>query len=166
MHPVKNAARDNLLPRGGGAFLNEMDANLTLWSDAIGESTTLHWQGKLRGVDFAPMPFALRVVTVEALKDAKGRPFRTIVAEIQSQEAADNATRQGRSDENAVLFWLKEAPGISIAEIANRAGWVSETGTPQKSKVHRHLAALKGDKLVKQHRGKWQITEAGKAELN
>src|SRR5262249_10304965 len=28
-HPVKNASDDNLLPRGGGAFLNEMDGNLT-----------------------------------------------------------------------------------------------------------------------------------------
>src|SRR5437773_3967246 len=27
-HPVKNATRDNLLPRGGGAFLNEVDGNL------------------------------------------------------------------------------------------------------------------------------------------
>jgi RecA-family ATPase len=29
-HPIKNAGRDNLLPRGGSAFLNEVDGNLTL----------------------------------------------------------------------------------------------------------------------------------------
>jgi len=29
-HPVKNASRDNLLPMGGSAFLNEVDGNLTL----------------------------------------------------------------------------------------------------------------------------------------
>ena len=28
-HPVKNASDDNLIPRGGGAFLNEVDGNLT-----------------------------------------------------------------------------------------------------------------------------------------
>ena len=28
-HPVKNATDDNLIPRGGGAFLNEVDGNLT-----------------------------------------------------------------------------------------------------------------------------------------
>ena len=27
-HPTKNATPDNLLPRGGGAFVNEMDTNL------------------------------------------------------------------------------------------------------------------------------------------
>jgi hypothetical protein len=28
-HPPKNAGDDNLLPRGGGAFIAEMDGNLT-----------------------------------------------------------------------------------------------------------------------------------------
>jgi len=32
-HPVKNAADDNLIPRGGGAFLNEIDGNLTAACD-------------------------------------------------------------------------------------------------------------------------------------
>jgi hypothetical protein len=45
-HPVKNASAGNLLPRGGGAFLNELDGNLTLWSEVKGEATQLHWQGK------------------------------------------------------------------------------------------------------------------------
>jgi hypothetical protein len=38
-HPVKNASKDNLLPVGGGAFLNEVDGNLTLWSDAEGQTS-------------------------------------------------------------------------------------------------------------------------------
>jgi hypothetical protein len=32
-HPVKNATRDNLLPRGGSALTNELDGNLTAWAD-------------------------------------------------------------------------------------------------------------------------------------
>ena len=32
-HPIKNADRDNLIPYGGGAFLNEVDGNLTCWKD-------------------------------------------------------------------------------------------------------------------------------------
>jgi AAA domain len=51
-HPVKNASPDNLLPAGGGNFLNQVDGNLTA---AKTDSTTeLHWQGKYRGVEFAP----------------------------------------------------------------------------------------------------------------
>ena len=164
-HPIKHADRESLIPRGGGAYLNELDGNLYLWSDAVGESTTLHWQGKLRGADFAPVPFALKPITLDQLKDAKGRPFRSIVAAPQSQEAADNARAQTRSDENAVLYWLKERRGISIRAIAREAGWVSDNEVPNTARVHRCLTSLKGDKLVRLYRGKWVITEAGKLEL-
>jgi AAA domain len=48
-HPINNAPpRDNLLPMGGSAFLNEVDGNLTLWATAE-RQTTLHWLGKFRG---------------------------------------------------------------------------------------------------------------------
>jgi hypothetical protein len=166
-HPVKNAARDNLVPRGGGGYLNELDGNLTLWSDAIGESTTLHHQRKLRGTDFAPLTFSLRQVTMDHLRDAKGRPIVSIVAAPQTPEAADNAKAQTISDQNAVLYWLNKQPGISIRGIAKEAGWVSDTEAkvPNTAKVHRCLQALKGDKLVRLYRGKWVITDAGKQEL-
>jgi len=55
-HPVKNANADSLTPRGGGAFLNEVDGNLCgSKSDSIVE---IHWQGKFRGPDFEPLAFA------------------------------------------------------------------------------------------------------------
>ena len=165
MHPVKNPDKDNLIPRGGGAFLNELDGNLTLWSEALGEQTTLHWQGKLRGSDFTPVPFKLRTIALDSLRDAKDRPFRTVVAELQSQEAADNAARQTISDENAVLYWLNQQPSISLRDIAANAGWINEQGVPAKPKVQRLLKRLKAEKLVANRRGSWRITDAGKAEL-
>jgi hypothetical protein len=58
VHPVKNAAADNLLPAGGGSFLNQVDGNLT--AAKTDNTTELHWQGKFRGVEFAPMHFMLR----------------------------------------------------------------------------------------------------------
>ena len=49
-HPTKGADRKNLLPRGGGAFLNELDGSLTLWSASQGEVTELQMalQSRLR----------------------------------------------------------------------------------------------------------------------
>ena len=45
-HPIKNAAdQTQLLPRGGGAFIAEMDGNLTLWR--TDEVTELWHTGKL-----------------------------------------------------------------------------------------------------------------------
>jgi RecA-family ATPase len=62
-HPPKNANSENLQPRGGGAFIAEMDGNLTTnMNDGV---TELHWQGKFRGPEFAPISFQLRSVTHE-----------------------------------------------------------------------------------------------------
>lgn len=77
-HPTKNAAADNLLPRGGGAFVAEMDGNLTL--SKTGEAVRLHWQGKHRGPDFTPILFKLQTVNAPQLVDSKGRPVPTVMA--------------------------------------------------------------------------------------
>jgi hypothetical protein len=62
-HPIKGANNPtDLLPRGGGSFLNEVDGNLTTW--ATGDNgrgawteTSLHWTGKIRGISFPPIVF-------------------------------------------------------------------------------------------------------------
>ena len=46
-HLVKNATDDNLIPRGGGAFLFEVDGNLTAKRDDL--TVEVHWCGKFRG---------------------------------------------------------------------------------------------------------------------
>jgi hypothetical protein len=163
-HPVKAAGKENLLPRGGGAFLNEIDVNLTLWADAQ-ETTTLHWQGKIRGADFQPINFCLKQVKLTEKTDAKGRPFVSVVVALQSEEQAEKAITQATTDENTVLEWLRRTPDITVANIAANVGWVSEKGVPNKAKIHRLIKSLDRNKLVKNWRGKWQITEAGKAEL-
>jgi RecA-family ATPase len=166
-HPVKSATQDNLIPRGGGAFLNEVDVNLTLWSAALGEVTALHWHAKLRGADFQPIDFAMRKVTLRWLKDAHKRPILSIIAAFQDATQAERASETATADENTVLEWLRRHPGISIGDIARNAGWMTDKDPrqPLKSKVHRLLERLRRDRLVKLWRGKWKITDAGKKEL-
>ncbi len=171
-HPTKAAAKDSLLPRGGGAFLNEIDVALTLWAEAQGETTTLHWQGKIRGADFQPVNFVLKPVKLANKADAKGRPFVSVIATLQTEAQAEKVEGQTTRDENTVLEWLRRSPGISVGNIATNAHWVSEStdpnkvGVPNKAKVHRHLKSLASYKLAKNWRGKWQITDLGKAELS
>ena len=95
----------------------------------------------------------------------KGHHFVSVVATLQTAEQAEKEIRGTLSDENTVLEWLQKKPGISVADIANNAGWVSQKGTPAKSKVHRLLSNLKKDHLVRMFRGKWRITETGEKEL-
>jgi hypothetical protein len=164
-HPVKAADREQLMPRGGGAFVAEIDANLTLWAEGDRATTVLHWQTKIRGIDFQPVAMALMPVKIAGKLDKKGRPFVSVVAALQTAEAADLAVKQAISEENVVLEWLRRHPGITIRDIATNAGWTSEKGSPATSKVHRLLKSLSGNKLAKNWRGKWMITDAGKAEL-
>jgi hypothetical protein len=165
-HPIKAATRDSLLPRGGGAFLAEIDANLTLWAEGDRETTTLHWQGKIRGADFQPVTFGLTPVTLSDKRDAKDRPLMSVVATLRTSEQAEESIRAAVSDENAVLEMLRRYPGISIKDIALNLGWTSPLGgVPNNARVQRRLRTLAEMKLARKWRGKWTITEAGKAEL-
>jgi hypothetical protein len=138
-----------------------------LWAgEAQGETTTLHWQGKIRGADFQPINFALTQVRLKNKVDAKGRHFMSVVATLQTEAQAETLVRQANLDENTVLEHLRRTPGISVGNIALNARWTTDKGAPAKSKVHRLMKSLAYNKLVKNWRGKWQITQAGEDELS
>jgi hypothetical protein len=164
-HPTKNATPDQLIPRGGGAFLAEADGNLTA---AKTDSTVeLHWQGKLRGADFAPMQFLIRTVTHEDLKDSGGRLLPTVIAEHISDEAKDNIAAAAHKDEDAVLAFIATNPTATQAVIATAMGWTLYSGEPNRMKANRCLKALLRAKLVEITRaGHFKFTEKGRKELD
>jgi len=105
-HPTKNA--ESLVPRGGGAFLNEVDGNLTCKRNDL--AVELHWYGKFRGPDFAPMFFQLKVVTHERLKDTDGNLIQTVVALSLSDEGMRDMSEHRRADEDQVLLSINDNP--------------------------------------------------------
>jgi AAA domain-containing protein len=161
-HPVKNAAADNMQPRGGGAFIAEMDGNLTCSkSDAL---VTVHWQGKYRGPDFAPIPFQLVSATTAALKDSKGRSIPTVVAKPLSERERTEAETSNRTDEDALLVAIAENDRASMTMLAAALKWLTKDNKPYKTRVKRAADRLKKDKLVKLERDGLSLTEKGKAE--
>src|SRR5262249_57673347 len=90
----------------GGAFLNEVDGNLTCKRNDL--AVELHWCGKFRGPDFAPMFFQLKVVTHERLKDADGNLIQTVVALSLTHEGLRDMTSARRTDEDQVLLSIDE----------------------------------------------------------
>ena len=161
-HPVKNAAADNLQPRGGGASLPR--------SMAISQSprptsiSTLHHQVKFRGVDFAPIPFSLHTVTTPALKDSKGRPIPTVIAKTMSERERTEAEANTRSDEDDLLIAIKENDRASMAALAVALKWLTKEGKPYKARVQRSAERLKKGGYVKVERGALILTEKGKKE--
>jgi hypothetical protein len=162
-HPIKKASRDDLLPRGGGAFLNEVDGNLTCWNDD--GVVTLHWLGKFRGPDFAPITFRLETVTSEKIRDSKGREMPTVLATALSKEDERAAEARTVADEDALLLALADNPRATFAGLAVALGWISDKGE-NKAKVKRCADRLKGDKLVKSdRRGTLLLTDKGNEEV-
>jgi hypothetical protein len=145
-HPVKHAVEDNLLPRGGGAFLAEVDGNLTCKKDD--SAVELHWQGKFRGPDFAPMSFLLRTVTHQRLKDTKGRLIPTVVAQVLSEEGLRDINARARDDENRVLLSIDKMPRLTQRDRAIELQWLMRNGDPYQMRVKRAEAGLEKQKLI------------------
>jgi hypothetical protein len=162
-HPVKNASKDNLVPLGGSAFLNEIDGNLTLWSSAE-KQTSLHWQGKFRGAEFEPMSFNLKITESTKVADSDGQLIPSVVAVPMSETMLDMAERKQESDSEELLKAIYNNKRASISRLAAICGWISN-GHPYKSKVFRIAEELLTDKLIERRGSKYRVTPKGRKEL-
>jgi hypothetical protein len=159
-HPPKNATDDNLLPYGGGAFLNEVDGNLI--AKKSDSAVAVHWLGKFRGPEFSEVLFRIQTVRCDRIKDSKGRIIPTVIAEPMGEDARDNMAATARSQEDALLGVLAETPEASQASLATTLGWVMRDGSPYKVLVARTLRSLETAKLIKKERDGYSLTPAGK----
>ena len=158
-HPTGSASKEGCVPRGGSAFLNEIDTNLTVWAD--GESSELHWTRKKRGPDFDPLLFEYRALTLEQF----GRKVPTVVAMAITEDREREIFKKKREDENKVIYEMNLQTEWTFAHMAECCGFISSTGRPLKSKVHRTLGRLLDAALVKKDKRKgWVLTKAGEEE--
>jgi hypothetical protein len=165
-HPTKNPQRDNLLPRGGGAFLAEIDSNLTLFKDEAG-IVTLHHAGKIRGPSFDPIRFELVQVELDGHKDCRGRPIFSTATKHVPDDRAEQIEAKALDDENRLIVAMQRKPGASVADLAMAAGMTTGAGSPQKSRVHRLLLTLAEQGLAKKNRtGVWHLTTKGSKEAD
>lgn len=158
-HPVKNATRQNLTPKGGSSLLNEVDGNLTLWNDS--GMLSLHWQGKYRGAEFEPLQFELEKYECDQLRDSKGRLMPTILAKPLLTLRATQIARETLTMEDRTLLSIQDAPGLSIADRCLSVGMTLENGSAHKSGMHRIFKRLSEQKLIRKFRTNWELTKDG-----
>ena len=157
-HPVKNATDDNLVPRGGGAYLAEVDGNATARNDD--SAVEMHWQGKFRGPDFAPLYFTLRTVTHERLKTTKGKLLPTVIALPLSDIAREELQTKARGETELLLRELDRHPKASRRELTAALGWKHH------SKADRMIKKLAKFKLVEiDHDGVAMLTSKGRKAI-
>lgn len=163
-HPVKHVDdAEKLLPRGGGAYLAEVDGNLTLWKKT--DDTVELSYNKMRGPGFQPMMFRLDTIKTPKLTDSDGMELPTVMAVALTDQEAEKLEKKSLSDEDRVLAALLATPLASFAALAQACNFLRE-GQPYKQKVDRILQKLakpgNGPALTKKMRNRFILTEEGK----
>jgi hypothetical protein len=156
-HPTKRAADDDLIPKGGGAFLNEVDGNVALRRS--GQLIAFEILGKFRGPSFEPVHFELATVDHPKLRDTKGRPIPTVVARPLSDAGIAERERANERDEDRLLRAIDKHPRKSRRDLARLIGITD-------GRVYRIAQALEKQKLIRGERTGWKLTSAGERELN
>jgi hypothetical protein len=164
-HPIKHVQEPSqLLPRGGSAYLAEMDGNLTLWRTANDVVVLDHT--KLRGPAFQPLSFQLQPIRTPKLLDAKGRQITTIEANVISAEEEDDVENRDTEEEDRLLAVMLKEGDSSLACWALALGWRDGKGELYKQRVKRVMDRLHHMKprLVTKNRSQWTLTEEGKTQ--
>jgi len=154
-HAVKNPAKDNLEPYGGGATMNELDGNATLWNES-GVIELSH--NKVRGPEFETRYFRIEMLGSPEILDSKGRcPLLPVMRPV-SQESADQG-REAEADAGKALLQI-----IAADPKGTQHQWAMAL-RKDKSTVSRAVAKLKREKFLEQLVGKWKLTAKGKRAL-
>jgi len=156
-HPVKSATTEHLIPYGSGAILNEVDGNLTLWK--AGDLTTLHWQGKLRGLDFRPLTFKFEECSNPDLLDAKGRPVTIPVCLPTAEEAVEERAAAEGFRNMAVLNAIASNPK------ATQRAWMTMAKLPSGTFTRALRQLAQGGFVEKGADNRWRLTPKGKREI-
>ncbi len=158
-HPVKNYDINNLLPRGGGAFLNEVDGNLAcVRKDPRGNPIVeLTWHGKFRGQSFDRLLFKLAPSTSDdsRLTTTDGEKVWVVVAETATEAESDAAEDERAKDRDAMLLLMDGAPGCSFSSLATKLKWT-------KRRVQTLMQTFEAEKLVEKSGAHYALTAKGR----
>jgi AAA domain len=159
-HPTKRPQSiEESIPRGGGAFLAEVDGNYVSWlkaDDGERKFFDFTWTGKFRG-SFEPVSYVVEIGTCDALADPDGNLVRTVWAHAADEHQISAAAREQTDAEDALMTAMVNYPNKSLAEWARLLEW-------QKYQVHRVMKRLATEKLVQMKRGRYVLTPSGKEE--
>jgi hypothetical protein len=168
-HPRGNVSGpEQLRPRGGTAFEAAVDGNVTCWLED--EVIQVQSAVKFRGPPFGPLEFMLKGEKLpEKYKDTDGGPIEAVVAYEATEEEIERKHKQRDQEELRVMKVMKENPGISMNDIADKLWEYDSGGKPKKWLAQKILKRLDKIGLVHQDgrgaRKPYQLTQKGEEEL-
>jgi hypothetical protein len=178
MHPAKGATKDNMQPRGGGAFSGAVDGELCAWMDTGSDMVEFYHRTKFRGPGFKAFCFRLEKRELVDVKDNFGNPVVTVLATLTDEQPTGRAGRRGLTDaEKLALDALRSClanhsgKAASVPADIRRAAkmgrntatlvetWrqdcyavrIGETPEAQKKAFQRIRTSLQADKIIAIH---------------
>lgn len=140
-HPNGAATKDNLVPRGGSSFLNEIDGNTRCWRDDT--VTTLSSDpNKFRGTAFE-LGFRKEEVTLDELRDTKGRHIAMPVFIPADDQTLVMEHASQYTDRQRLLKVMHMYPHMNQLGWLDQLEWKTPSGEPNKPKISRMLKALR-----------------------
>lgn len=157
-HPAgKTPSKDNLVPRGGGAFLNEIDGNLTVWSQDASQQT-LHHSQKFRGAGFDPMEWVMEIHQFSHLTDIHGVPLKLPVS--RPETTVEQSSRQQKNDDllERYLLTVEAEQALSVREGASQF-------MISRYRMEQIVKTAKDEKLIKRYAKTYVLTDGGRKYL-
>jgi hypothetical protein len=165
-HPTKGAKDlGEMTPRGGGAFIAEMDGNCGQVKDSD-TSFVMAKVGKFRGPEFLPLNFALKGVTHPKVVTTKGKLIPTVIAVPISADEAERREEKSDKDDDKVLKVLCDNGAQKQAHVAKAMDWRFRTGGLNDKAAGKALTRLAAEGLATETKGYWTATPKGQKYLN
>src|SRR5262249_36568746 len=89
----------------------------------------------------------------------------SVFAKPASEQDQENISKALEADLAAVMGAIRDEPGISIASIAVRLGWLNKQRKPDKSKAQRRVRTLETKKWVERDGEHLELTPKGRERL-
>lgn len=156
-HPTKSATKEDLQPRGGGAFLAEIDGNYCLWPSSDKTTELYPHPFKFRGTPFPPLKLQIKVRSdVPGTKDSKGRSITIPLAVPVTAKEVAQKIEMDIDEMDKILLPLEGEKYVKRKDLLEASGLA-------KSTAERRLKSLEDAKYVENtRRGQYTLTSKGK----
>jgi len=162
-HPADGNNADKSKPRGGSAFMAEIDGNAYL--TAAGSTVMLHrHENKFRGIMWSPVSFELRTEYSDKLV-VDGDRIPTVTARPIDDNAQDIRDKVNRQRQLQLLAQIKETPGQTQVALTKSLGWLDSQGKPAKMVTSRAAKELKDAGRIREDSRAFYVTNSGEALL-